>query len=147
MGLNLDAAVGGRGQSPSPAVVCSPPCSSLPGSRRFRVGSPGPDPLAHAPRFRQALGQQVLASPGGVAADPAGGIWVADTGHDRVAEFAASGRVVTTIGQNLDHPAGVAIDAAGHVWVADTGHGRVVEFSSAGRVLAAFGAAGSGRGG
>ncbi len=108
--------------------------------------APRPDPLAHAPRFRQAFGQQVLASPGGVAADPAGGVWVADTGHDRVAEFAASGRLVTSVGQHLDHPAGVATDAAGHVWVADTGHDRVVEFSSAGRVLASFGSAGSGHG-
>jgi hypothetical protein len=74
-----------------------------------------PDPLAHAPRFGRAFGQQVLASPGGLAADPVGGIWVADTGHDRVAEFTPSGLLVTTIDQDLDHPAGVATDAAGHV--------------------------------
>jgi phospholipase C len=110
------------------------------------AAAPRPDPLTHAPTFSRAFGQQVLASPGGVAADPAGGIWVADTGHDRVAQFAASGRLVTTIGQGLDAPAGVATDAAGHVWVADTGRDRVVEFSSAGRVLASFGSAGSGRG-
>ncbi|MGD0239283.1 MAG: phospholipase C, phosphocholine-specific [Streptosporangiaceae bacterium] len=110
------------------------------------AAAPRPDPLTHAPPFSRSFGQQVLASPGGVAADPAGGIWVADTGHDRVAQFAASGRLVTTIGQGLDAPAGVATDAAGHVWVADTGRDRVVEFSSAGRVLASFGSAGSGRG-
>jgi phospholipase C len=110
------------------------------------LASARPDPLAHAPRFDGAFGQRVLSDPGGVAADPAGGIWVADTGHDRVAEFAASGRLVATIGQDLDHPAGVATDAAGHVWVADTGHDRVTEFSSAGRVLARFGSAGSGPG-
>ena len=108
--------------------------------------APRPDPLAHAPRFRQAFGHLVLASPGGVAADPAGGVWVADTGHDRVAGFAPSGRLMTTFGQDLDQPGGIAADAAGHVWVADTGHDRVVEFSSAGRVLASFGSAGSGHG-
>ena len=108
-------------------------------------GSPGPDPLAHAPRFARAFGQQALAQPGGVAVDAAGHVWVADTGHGRVVEFSAAGRVLGAFGQNLDLPAGVAVDAAGHVWVADTGHGRVVEFSAAGRVLAAFGAAGSGR--
>src|SRR6266702_2275737 len=106
----------------------------------------GPNPLAHAPPFRRALGQQELASPGGVAADPAGGIWVADTGHDRVVEFSSAGRVLAAFGQNLDQPAGIATDAAGHVWVADTGHNRVVEFSSAGRVLASFGSPGRGRG-
>ncbi len=115
------------------------------------AAAPRPDPLAHAPRFRRALGvpvrgQPVLAGPGGVAAGPAGDVWVADSGHDRVAEFALSGRLVTTFGQDLDQPGGIATDAAGHVWVADTGHGRVVEFSSAGRVLASFGSAGSGHG-
>ena len=108
-------------------------------------GSPGPDPLAHAPRFARALGQQALAQPAGVAVDAAGHVWVADTGHGRVAEFSSAGRMLAAFGQNLDLPAGVAVDGAGHVWVADTGHGRVVEFSSAGRMLAAFGAAGRGR--
>jgi phospholipase C len=107
---------------------------------------PRPNPLAHAPRFGRAFGQQVLAYPGGVAVDPAGDIWVADTGHDRIAEFTPSGRLVATFGKHLDQPAGVATDAAGHVWVADTGHDRVVEFSSAGPVLAVFGSPGSGRG-
>jgi len=49
-------------------------------------GSPGPDPLAHAPRFARAFGQQALAQPGGVAVDAAGHVWVADTGHGRVVE-------------------------------------------------------------
>jgi phospholipase C len=110
------------------------------------AAAPRPDPLTHAPGFSRAFGQQVLAGPGGVAADPGGGIWVADTGHDRVAEFTSSGRLVTTISRSLDQPVGVATDAAGHVWVADTGHDRVVEFSSAGRTLASFGSAGSGPG-
>src|SRR5213592_4083483 len=88
-------------------------------------GSPGPDPLTHAPRFARALGQQTLAGPAGVAVDPAGHVWVADTGHDRVVEFSPAGRVLAAFGKNLDLPAGVATDAAGHVWVADTGHDRV----------------------
>ena len=51
-----------------------------------------PGPLAHAPGFRLAFGQQVLSGPYGVALDSNGDVWVADTGHDRVAEFAPSGR-------------------------------------------------------
>src|SRR5271166_4642929 len=50
-----------------------------------------PGPLAHAPSFRRAFGQQTLADPGGVAVDPAGDIWVADTGHDRIAEYSRRG--------------------------------------------------------
>ncbi len=103
-------------------------------------------PLAHAPGFRQAFGQQRLAGPYGVALGPDGDIWVADTGHDQIAEFTPSGHLLTSFGGALDQPEGIAADAAGHVWVADTGHDRVVEFSPAGHVLATFGSPGSGNG-
>ncbi len=117
----------------------------------FAASAFTPSPLAHAPPFRHAFGQQALAGPGGVATDPVGDVWVADTGHDRVDEYSTSGRLLTTFGENLDSPAGIATDATGHVWVADTGHeggrgGRVVEFSPVGRVLAVFGAPGRGHG-
>jgi DNA-binding beta-propeller fold protein YncE len=111
--------------------------------------------LPHArrppPAFRQAFGQRTLEDPYGVALDPDGDVWVADTGHDRVAEFTPAGRLVASFGLparlgGLDQPEGIAVDAAGHVWVADTGLDRVVEFSSAGRVLAIVGSPGSGRG-
>ncbi len=117
-----------------------------PGSPALARTAPGSSPLAHAPGFQRAFGQQALAGPDGVAADPAGNIWVADTGHNRIAEFSPSGHLLTSFGQDLAQPAGITSDAAGHVWVADTGHDRVVEYSSAGRVLATFGAAGSGHG-
>src|SRR5260370_21601022 len=70
----------------------------------------GPNPLAHAPPFRRALGQQELASPGGVAADPAGGLWAADTGHHPVGEFTPSGRLAPALRPHLDQPAGIATD-------------------------------------
>src|SRR5580698_5848842 len=110
------------------------------------AASPGPGPLAHAPGFRLALGQQVLAGPYGVALDPKGDVWVADTGHDRVVEFAPSGRLMFSFAGGLEQPEGIAVDATGHVWVADTGHDRVVEFSPAGRQIRTFGSAGSGPG-
>ena len=130
------------------AVASAPGPSALAytASASVSVAAATPSPLAHAPRFRQAFGQQTLAGPGGVAADPAGDIWVADTGHDRIAEFSPSGRLVATFGQNLDQPEGIATDAVGHVWVTDTGHDRVVEFSPSGRMMAVFGAPGSGHG-
>ena len=105
-----------------------------------------PGPLARAPGFRLAFGQQVLAGPYGVALDPKGDVWVADTGHDRVVEFAPSGRLMFGFAGGLDQPEGIAVDATGHVWVADTGNDRVVEFSPGGREIRAFGTAGSGRG-
>lgn len=105
-------------------------------------------PLAHAPAFRQSFGQQVLAEPYGVALAPDGDVWVADTGHDRVAEFTPSGHLVASLHPatrlgGLDQPEGITLDAAGHIFVADTGHNRVIEISRADRVLVTFG---SGRG-
>ncbi len=108
-------------------------------------------PLAHAPGFRQSFGQQVLAAPDGVALDPRGDIWVADTGHDRIVEFTPSGHLVASLeltarAGGLDQPEGITMDAAGHIFVADTGHHRVIELSAANRTLVTFGAAGSGHG-
>jgi hypothetical protein len=82
MGLNTRR----RGQRPRTiARACGRALAVVLVAAPFTLASPvsaapRPDPLTHAPRFGQAFGQQVLASPGGVAADPAGGIWVADTG-------------------------------------------------------------------
>ena len=127
-------------------VVCVPFAPGPAALARPAFATPGPNPLARAPAFLRAFGQQALAGPDGVAADPAGNVWVSDTGHDRIVEFSPSGRLVGVSGRGLEAPAGIATDAAGHVWVADTGHDRLVEFSSAGRVLTTFGAPGSGRG-
>ena len=89
--------------------------------------------------FEHELAQQIERSPRFFRNAPVVLDLKGEAGFTAVAEFAASGRLVTTIGRNLDHPAGVATDAAGHVWVTDAGHDRVVEFSSAGGVLASFG--------
>jgi phospholipase C len=130
-------------------LIAAPLASGPPALARTAAlasAPPRPDPLAHAPAFRREAGQQTLAGPAGVAIDPAGHLWVADTGHDRVVEFSAAGRELAAFGTDLDQPAGIASDAAGHVWVADTGHDRVVEFSPAGRVLAIIGPARGGHG-
>ena len=129
------------------AIALSPGSSALARTASVVSAASGPpSPLTHAPPFRRAFGQQTLADPGGVAADPVDDIWVADTGHDRIAEYSPAGRLLVTFGKNLDQPAGIATDATGHVWVADTGHDRVVEFSPVGRVLAIYGSPGRGRG-
>jgi phospholipase C len=127
-----------------PALASGPPALARTAARAS--AAPRPDPLAHAPAFRRVAGQQTLGGPAGIATDPAGHVWVADTGHDRVVEFSAAGRELAAFGTDLDQPAGIATDAAGHVWAADTGHDRVVEFSAAGRVLAIVGPARGGHG-
>jgi phospholipase C len=128
------------------------PASAAAGAAPGAAGTPRVDPLAHGPKFRLSFGQQALASPFGVALDPDGDIWVADTGHDRVVEFTPSGHLVTSfglaasLGGGLDQPEGIALDGAGHIWVADTGHDRIVEFTATGHVLTLLGSSGSGHG-
>src|SRR5580693_2173181 len=56
-------------------------CSGLLAVASFAVAldaaaAPAPGPLAHAPGFRLAFGQQVLAGPSGGALDPKGDAWV-----------------------------------------------------------------------
>ncbi|HEY0514127.1 MAG TPA: NHL repeat-containing protein [Thermoanaerobaculia bacterium] len=89
-----------------------------------------------------------------VAVAPAGELYVADPGNDRVLEFqnpladTTASRVFghadfttggvpypgpfsslpTPTASNLVEPMGVAVDAAGNLYVADTGHNRVLRF-------------------
>ncbi len=108
------------------------------------------EPPAPAPQFLQALspsGPAALDDPFGVAVDPEGDVWVADTGNNRLEELAPDGRVLAVIGEGmLDHPEGIAVSAAGDVWVADTGNNRVVELSPHGALLQVVGTPGSGNG-
>jgi DNA-binding beta-propeller fold protein YncE len=91
-----------------------------------------------------------LRSPEGVAVDPEGNLWIADSGNQRVRRVDAQTGVITTVAGtgetafngfegdalevNLDHPSGVAADARGRVYVGDYGNDlvRVID----GRALA-----------
>jgi DNA-binding beta-propeller fold protein YncE len=81
-----------------------------------------------------APGQYSL--PAGVAADPSGRLWIADTGNDRVVELDPSGAVARITG-GLDGPLSVAADGAGGVLCTDTGGGRVVRIGADGAVTVA----------
>jgi phospholipase C len=100
-------------------------------------------PLAPAPGYDRSVGEHELSGPFGVAAEADGDIWVADTGHNRIAEFSSGGRYLAAIAGSLDQPEGIAIDAAGDIWVASTGSDQIAEFSASGTVLARFGSPGA----
>ncbi|SDN08455.1 NHL domain-containing protein [Actinacidiphila guanduensis] len=83
---------------------------------------------------RDARGTR-LDRPTAVAVDPAGDVFVSDTGADRVLEFSAKGAVLRTTGTGragyggdgrtaaaalLDQPAGIALDAKGDLYIADS---------------------------
>jgi sugar lactone lactonase YvrE len=70
--------------------------------------------------------------PAGLAADPAGGVWVSDAANDRVLALSPGGAVVASVGsagpEGLSEPHGLALDCAGGLLVADTGANRVLRF-------------------
>jgi len=88
---------------------------------------------------------QVLNSWGGLAFDPSGDLWVADSLNNRVLEFrppfSDNMNAATVIGQpnfqrtkagtgpdRLNNPGYVTFDAAGDLWVSDNWNNRLTEF-------------------
>ncbi len=86
-----------------------------------------------------AAGAQ-LSQPSGVAVDPLGNIWIADTGNNRVRVVLPSGVISTVAGTGqagfggdgnssdmaqLHAPSALATDPGGAIWIADTGNNRI----------------------
>ncbi|HTR50078.1 MAG TPA: DUF4215 domain-containing protein, partial [Kofleriaceae bacterium] len=99
-----------------------------------------------------------LDSPGAVAVDGIGRLFIADTGNQRVREVDVDGTITTIAGDGnqsfagdglpaifaeLDDPHGVAVDGLGRVFIADTDNDRVREIDVDGTIatLAGTGAA------
>ncbi len=78
------------------------------------LGDDGPAPAA------------ALSHPGGVAVDPSGDVFIADTGNDRVREVSSSG-VIATVTADVKGPTGLAVNAEGDLFIADSGDDRVLE--------------------
>lgn len=97
-------------------------------------------------------GTETIKEPTAIAIDPKGDIWVADTGHNQIAEWTSEYGFIRKFGSEgtgngqFKHPDGLSIDAAGDVWVVDQNNERVQEFDQEGKYLAQFGAVGSGAG-
>ncbi len=82
--------------------------------------------------------------PDGVALDPSGDIFVADSGHDRVLEFNSNREYLRQFGTEgtgngqFKGIRGIATNASGDVYAIDTANHRVQEFSPTGTYITQF---------
>ncbi|MBN1557731.1 MAG: S8 family serine peptidase [Lentisphaerae bacterium] len=123
------------------------------GNDRIRVFTFDPAGGAVTPAFtfgESGTADGKLRGPEGVALDPGGRIWVADTDNHRIQIFDAAGAFVASIGEygsasgKFKLPAGLSVDAdTGIAWVADTGNHRIQAFNGAGGYLWKFGTHGT----
>ena len=80
-------------------------------------------------------------SPGCVATDGPGNIYVADTYNNRVQNFSPTGRFITKWGcpgsgdGQFNGPMGIAVDGSGNIYVADTFNNRIHKFSPDGAFI------------
>ena len=101
----------------------------------------------------KGTGDGEVDEPRGIAVDPSGDVWVADTGNDRIQKFNSSGEYQCKIGAEgsgegqFSDPRGIAADSEGSVWVADAGNDRLQEIGPDCEYLGQLGKAGSGEGG
>jgi hypothetical protein len=97
----------------------------------------------------QGGGNGQFQSPGGVAVDSAGSVYVADSGNHRIQKFTAAGVFITKWGSNgtgdgqFSGPQGITVDSLDNVYVADTGNNRIQKFSGTGTFLAKWGTSGT----
>ena len=88
-----------------------------------------------------------LNSPGGIAVDRKGNIYIADTGNNRIRVITLDGTIHSVAGNGvadfdgdggpalaalLNAPNALVVDSAGNIWIADTGNNRVRKLAPAG---------------
>jgi len=84
-------------------------------------------------------------SPGAVAVDSQGNIYVADSGNNQIQKFDKDGVFLTKWGKTGDgqgqfsSPGGIAVDNAGNVYVSDSGNHRIQKFNPDGQYVGKMG--------
>lgn len=81
-------------------------------------------------------------SPQGLALDPQGNLYVADSGNGAIRKIASDGSV-STVATGVGNPVALAIDAAGNLYVTDEAESLVLGISPSGSVSVVAGAKGS----
>ncbi len=87
-----------------------------------------------SPNPAQPTANSTLSNPSAAAIDPAGTLYIADSGNNRILVRQPTGTAgayylfnLATKGFALSGPQGVATDAGGDVFIADTGNNRILE--------------------
>ncbi len=90
-----------------------------------------------------------MTNPPGIAIDPRGSVYVADTGAARLVRLWGEGTYLSELGgpadlggAGLSGARSIAVSSAGEVYVADTNHNRVLIYSPTGVLLERVGAGG-----
>jgi tripartite motif-containing protein 71 len=108
---------------------------------------------AHAGSFgSNGSGDGQLKSPGGVAVDSQGNLWVVDKANNRIQKFDPTGKFISKFGSagtdngRFNRPTAIEIAPNGDLLVTDAGNSRVQRFNSAGAFISKFGSKGTGNG-
>jgi YD repeat-containing protein len=111
-----------------------------------------------APTYSSSIGpadpesEGPFKSPGDVAVDAQGNLWVLDKGNNRVQKFSPQGSFLAKFGAygtgdgQFNRPTAIAIAANGDLLITDAGNTRVQRFSASGAYLSKFGSKGTGNG-
>jgi len=90
----------------------------------------------------RGAGKGEFDSPTGIAVDPNGNVFVADTNNGRIEKFSPTGAFLDIIGTKgsgqgqLAAPNGIAVDSAGNIYVADASNHRVQKLAADGKLIA-----------
>jgi DNA-binding beta-propeller fold protein YncE len=98
----------------------------------------------------RGTGKGEFDSPVGIAIDPNGNVFVADTNNGRIEKFSPTGAFLDIIGTKgsgqgqLGAPNGIAVDHAGNIYVADASNHRVQKLTADGKLIAEWNGPGGG---
>ena len=120
----------GRGIAVSPTARAP---TSPPPSHRIEVYDPSGSEIDEFGGEGSKIGK--LESPGQIALDAAGNLWVADRGNNRIQEFGPDGERLGAFGVRgvglgeFVHPSGLSLDCNGMLTVTDSDNNRVQQFA------------------
>jgi streptogramin lyase len=109
-----------------------------------------PDGTLHASYGSVGTGDGQFEHPYGIAVDPAGRFYVADSYNNRIQVFDSGGNFVRKWGTfgtgngQFDQPYGITVDSSFNVYVSEIGNNRVQQFTRTGTYVTQWGSTGTG---